>query len=669
MPLPIYAWISALVVALLLSWWSYRFLWSQHALWKWASVVRFFAVFLCVIWLFNPSITSTSFKQIPAKFDVYIDVSKSNQTEQDSAIRFIERWQQENKNIDFTLWAFSETVVPWNQRNTLGGNQTRLDRVYEHMRQHKDRATHKLLITDGIENQGRMLSTFNLDKVGPVSVLGMGDTTVKADVFVTDLLMNKEVFQGNSTEAEARLTALNVKGKEFNIKWLVDGSVSASETWIPKNDKEQKRVRFSLNSSRKKGNWVNVTCEISGFPQEENKTNNQKTKTLRIRDNSRKIHVIYGAPHPDIKAIRLALRDKEAYELTLSSDDEMLPQNRDVYIAHGVTNVNALDKLSQMKAPIWWFAPDVFSLSRVLQNSELTMLRRGLKGSQEVFPGVNDNFGYFELPQNEGVSRTWKAISSPYVSINRPVEQVQLWQVWAGSRTQIPLMYTENLTRVQHVFLGSGIWQWRMNEMRVNNEATQFDAWVSRNIQYLSRASENTSGWEFFGFPEEINKGERIKLKWQFRDDAGELRTKPGVKAFASISGKRISLPLYVENNTYVGYVDLIDAGDIAVWVQDGTEKQLGLGVGTVRAQSQELDDLRARHDVLANFAKTSMGIFSDFRNKDKWRNSIQTSGLDAAVIKETEKTQAIDQWIWFMLALFTLFGIEWFIRKWMGKI
>jgi len=671
MQVPAYAWILSALIGFTLSWWAYRFLWSKNGLWKFAAVLRFIIVFICALWLFKPVINFTDSEIKAARWDFYVDVSESNKSEIDPIASLADTLRASFPNVDFRFFAFGESIVPYNNKESLKGDLTRFDKVLEHMESQRSQTQLRGFVSDGLVNQGQMPASYNLSRLGPIFTLGTGDVNQYTDVFIEEFLANEEVYQGNSTEIEALVTAKSALGKRLKIEFSVNGKLQNTQDWVPESDREKKRLVYTLATKGAQLPYFDLKLRIKPVDEENNIANNERKALIKILDQRKIIDIVFGSPHPDIKALQMALRNNESYELRAYSEREGIKKDADVYVVHGLKGASSFDFIKNTNKPVWWFTYNAESLLNIFDSKDLTSVKKGLRGFQESVPAWNSKFQLFELLDPNTKITNWNAIETPLLAITAPIEYVQFYQSWSGVQTNVPLMFSRKAEKAEHVFLGLGIWRWRMNEFRKTERTAYFDNWVLQNIQWLIRSNSGKSGWELITGNKEWHKGEKQKIKWIYYDEAGEKRVPQNVEAFVENDGeKSIKLNVLVENNEYISFVKPEFEGLNRILLRDDQGNVLIESFITVLNTSLEGITTEADHDILAEIAKNSGGYFCNFNtNKDSVLNKLHALDLEKSRIVVRDQFLPFEKWPLILGVLVSLLSIEWFIRKWLGKI
>ena len=671
MHVPAYAWVLSALVGIAFSWWAYRNLWPKHLLWKIAAVLRALILASVVFWLFNPLLNFYKNETVPAQWDVYLDASNSVKLEPSNIRSYLDSLKTVFPNVRFREFVFGESVLPAENKQQLNTKITRWDGVFDHIHSNQDQTSLRFVLSDGIINQGRMPESFEIKGKGPICTIGLGDSAAYTDLAVDELLMNADVYQGNSTDLEAVISATLYKGKTVNVEVWVNNRLVKTETWVPESDFAKKRLGYSISTLNEPKDILQVKVSIKSVPNEKIIINNERSGVIKILDKRKVIDIIYGSVHPDIKAIQMALKGKEAYQLRAYSENDGIKTDADAYILHGVKARATFTFFKDLKKPIWWFAYNRESLLNIFDQDAVSSIRKGLSGFQESVPAVNLNFESFEIDDVNSNATIWNAVETPLLTVNVPKSQVQYYQVWNGVVTNVPLIFSRKTARAEHVFLGLGIWKWRMNEFRKLQSSNKFDNWVLRNVQWLIRSNSGKGGWEFTGLESQISVGERRRIRWSFYDEAGEMQTSQKVDAYVQYENKELEkLSVLIENESYGAFFAPNSVGLNKI-ILKGTDGEI-LSETIVNVGESSVEDLqtRAQFQVLAKIAKNSGGIFSIIhQNTPSFLKEIESLNLDKAKIIVSEQNLPFERLLLVLLVIALMLGVEWFIRKWMGKI
>ena len=667
-----YAWPTSVLAAAGLTYWLYKAHWSKSTAWKVATILRFIALFLLCFWLFNPRWEGSTEKRESPIWHVYADVSSSDSTEVLRVVNDFKDQTSEFDHIQFKYWAFSDAVVPFSNRDSLNSQVSRLDKVNQHIQRLNSPSKLALVISDGIVNNGQSVlnSSVSQNRTDiPVFTKGVGDTNVYPDLELISVLANKTVFSGNKTEIEIRARALKAIGNTVTLALNFGGKETTLVPWSINEFNQVKSWKTSIIPPINDGIFW-LEAKLNPVSNEKNTLNNTLRIPIQVKKDIKKIHFVYGETHPDIGAIKRALIGQKQYEITTYSEREGIDLSGDVYVLHGVKSRTLLKQISATRKPFWFFVSNQSALRSAIEMAPYSVKQsvRSI-GFQAVTPRINSTFDFFDLDVNRNHKTLWSVANSPLVVWQVPDANVVMYQNWNGSETQYPLAFIHDAEAVSSWFLGSGIWRWRLNEMRLNKNANQFDQWVVQNVQYLSRASSRVSGIEILNHQHHVNAGELLELKWVFRDDAGNQVSDENFEVVATIDGKEQKLNYQTENSVYQSYINAPSKGEIRVSIRAKTGAQSSF-VWEVNESTLEDRNTLADHSNLRAWSKQTNGLFlGESMNLDDIMALAQKNNWDARVLTVKHDWWSLEEsWV-FLTLLFSLFSTEWFLRKWLGKI
>ena len=221
-----FGWLLSLLAAILLTLLQYGWIVSQirnktlqEKRWFIPFFLRFIAWFILFILLQSPWIRITRSIEVKPKMVLYLDSSESVSSGYKSmfqltANRLIQElpfWDIEKKYFgsDVRVAGISAIDASGDKSWVKASN---FQRVVEDLAQEKFKhgLEAAVLMSDGIANSGQLPTSLKSPEGVMVSAFGVGDTALYADVFVKSLLLNKEIYIGNSGEMELVVGVRNV---------------------------------------------------------------------------------------------------------------------------------------------------------------------------------------------------------------------------------------------------------------------------------------------------------------------------------------------------------------------------------------------------------------------------------------------------------------------------
>ncbi len=677
--IPWYALLSAIIIASGVSYLVYSKDFQQGKLWKTAAILRFFGVFLLVLLFFAPTITLKTNKIVKSKLLIYRDASAScdslslkiNKT-LDSLLNL-----KFGSNINVSSFDFAKEIVSNGNKMPNDMKQfTRFDQVVKHFKQQtKDESvTAALVISDGIMNQGQMPSfAGNTTKV-PLFTLGLGDSIQYPDLMVTGCLANDQVYKENTFVVEGAFEAKEYPIGNIEIQLKEGNRIVQSKSWIPNHVNDFTKLIFDVKPS--KVGWIKYSLQVTGKIAEKNGLNNTRDFWVQVVEEKKKIHLVYGRPHPDIKALKLALESKIQNEISIYSGLSGLKSGADIYVFHGFptnkTELNSVMNVIQKRIPIWVFVDN--PVNATLLSEQLNQnIGANFNQWQEVATNWNENYGPFLL---EGTENQWKSLGA----VNTPLTrfalngdfQTQLFQKWNGIQTNYPLFGSCEKEGLRSLwFFGNGIWKWRMNEGRINNESKLFDEWVSKNILWLGASGKKQKDIQLSLPNRSFLLGSEQNITITHFDQTGLPQNKDEIEVYLIDSmGVKIQLAVNKNLNKYQCVVNPKSVGNYRVRASLKANAAIfDEQIVSVSHSGLEQNNTTANFDLLRRISHVNGGSFCVGKNLNEIIDNLSKNLIGTERIVEQESSLSFMQISGVMILLVFIFAGEWFLRKWLGKI
>lgn len=656
-----YAWPVALGGAVAVTYFVYRSQWKSVK-----ALLRFLGTFLAIFLLFNPSwISEKSFQRKPLVY-LFTDASQSAKKQSIPVSKDLKQIITEKFGEDIELREifFGSEVVE--KINDSIGFSTRLDKVTDFINQEPIQPEASILISDGIANRGG--SPLLNSVKSPIFSLGIGDPNTYPDASVTSLSVNESVFKGNEFEVEAGIQTELLKGAKVVVDFFQKGRLHESINLVPQRDIDVQRVVFRGKGEIEGLNELQVKVRPINSS-EKNTYNNIQKSVIDVVSQKKKIALLYQAVHPDLGAIRSALLGVQQYELIESKNLSDLPNNVQMIIAFNIKG-DSYNELKKSKLPFWLFS----DVPNQLTGETSISSRVTTSKNQAVTPEVNSDFELFSL---ETLPFSFKSVDCPLLKLNVPREKIQLFQQWNRVNTNLPLCFADDLEGRKLYFLGYGIWKWRIQELKQTNESKWFDQWVRSNVDWLSNQNLGAKNIEW-----SINKrdwilGEQRKFKFSLFDAASKKVENAKITCtLIDDLGRSQTIGLTSNLGIFTGVIRPSKGGRHTINLKlntaiQGVNQQDFTQMIDVDTVSLELHTSKANHQVLKDLSSQSLGGFYEPRNNgiDSILSQFAKRDLDKPRIEILQSRVFATDEVLFLYIIVLLFGVEWFLRKWEGKI
>lgn len=678
---PVIGWIVSLFVAILLAAVSYRTILKKENYgksWWWVpAILRGTGLFGLILLLFNPWwLNQQTIIEDPVVL-VYSDVSASISKED------LSKWDTEiqklgtGKDWQIEKFRFSDDVVLGDSSGGLDTYRTNLSSVIKHANAVASRSAVAGVVwmTDGIGNEGRDVQYEALAEGIPMIVVGAGNPKVQIDALIDVVQCNEEAFFGNRFLLEVSVKAKQFKSKRLMVK-MKAVTTELEQTWTPLSTNDWRRFTFEITPS--KLGIMPISLDVLGADGDVNLANNRKELFVKVVDDRKSVAIVYGAPHPDVSAMKSALESGGQF-LVKSVAQSQFGIDADVIILHGY-DFQSSAEMKQVEAwvadgkSIWIFATpqqNTLNLFKSLSINTTDVVSSG-RSWQDAQAAWNQD--YLGWPLNESEQRMFSQfppVSVPMAKV-KLIEgsEVMLYQRWAGIATQVPLMYHWQGNKGAFAnFLGEGIWRWRMHEKSNTGEAKVFDAWVRRMVGLLALGNGSKKPFEIIMPETTIDLRDRTSVRVVCRDKSGMVDDRVE-RQLQCVDEKGVARTLNL-NRTPGGWTANLTGLHVGAYELKGQCLAMKTNDSkrfVVVDQPRELLVTQANHDVLNQLTKRSNGSFLTMDSLAEL-NRVVSEKLELTPVmkKETKNMHWWDSVVW-MLVIGLLFGGEWLSRRLLGK-
>jgi len=458
------------------------------------AAIRMTALIIIAILLLRPFLIQILEEEEKPRLVVYADRSASiSQSDQDEITRFIGKAKTElSDKYEVASISFAAQVDASNDSYQLDPLYTDLGDVMSSINEdfYGENIGAVVIASDGIQNKGIDPRYVSLNSNAHVFTIALGDTSVRSDIELSQVLSNRLAFLNNDIEIKSRVLASKLKGKSTSAHLLKDGKeIDVKNITI---DQDDYSVEFSFITQIQSIGLNKYTIAIDVIDGEVNTLNNTSDIYVDVLDNRTKVKILAHAPHPDIAAMRKSIEQSDQYEVEveLLDDWDQKIKTADFYIFHGLpTDGNDLNKIKPiLKEGVQTLSVVTSGVSiRHFNQLELGFTIEAARNkSDEVTSSVNDQFNLFNLEKNNDLKR-FPPLLAPFGNyIINSNHQVALFQKVGNIETQNPLLiFTEEDGLKNGALLGEGWWRWRMFEASISN-ANWVDLVFQKTVQYLA---------------------------------------------------------------------------------------------------------------------------------------------------------------------------------------
>ena len=529
-----------------------------------------------------------------------------------------------------------------------------------------------LLISDGIYTSG--YTPLAVSMGFPLYTLAVGDSSQVKDVAIKNVRHNATVFEGNELMVEVQLMSTGLNKVPATLEIFHKNSL----LW-------HQQVELSDNKSLQK--WIasipvkgkgkqSFTVKVKTVPNEFTLLNNKQQFFVDVIDARKQILILASSPHPDIKAIKSVLDKNEYYEVKVAYE---LPKNveADLLIAHQYPGKHTAgwekEQFTQLKIPAWLLVGTGSDVDFLTRQNLLTSTAT-TNQTDWVKPILNASFNEFSFSDE---FKTWVSdlppVAVPYgVTLAQHPQKTLLQQQIGNVVTNKPLLFFGANPQVkQTVFLGTGLWKWKLDEYRTQQSFTHFESLVQKVVQFTM---SNKQKKRLFVHPQQ---------PIFYQGEPAIFTIEEYNALFERISGKEIEMTVTNENGkaTHHRFTPLSNSSTFkltnltegvyyfkAMFTPDSIAKQSYTSAGqfVVKSLNKEALNPVADYTLLAKLAEKFSGKYYTLNQLPALESTIKSLS-PVSIIHSSSREQPLYRFYSIITMLIFLAATEWFLRKYFG--
>ena len=636
-------------------------------------IIRSLVFFLLILLFLNPSITKESIINQKAKLSILVDNSSSIRFfKKDSLVHAIlqnfKTHKKLNKRFDINYYSFGN-LFQQSDSFSFDENQTDismpLERIYKIQ---KNTSNAIVLLSDGNQTIGNDYQYTSLKD--PVFPIVIGDTTEYQDVKIAQINVNRYSFINNQFPIESILQYEGTQTIKLRYSLENNGKIIFSKR-INFSEKNNSHILKTFIKATKEGTNF-FTSKIEYLENEKNIVNNSKNFSVEVIDKQSEVLLISSFYHPDLGALKKAIESDKQRKVTIKIvDNKNIQLNKyQLVVMYQPNNKfnNIIDQLNSNKSSFmlitgsktdWLF----------LNNKSLGINKKNINQLENYSARFYNGFLNFSQ-KNIGFENFPPMIDYYGETTVSIPHQTLLYQSINGFSSQNPLLATANHNNQKKVFLfGEGIWKWRSSSFLKNNSFQYFDEFIGNLVQYASNKKiRNRLDLDIASF---YNANSSIQIgafyvdeNYQFDDRATILFTIKNKN-----SKKKQTFPFSLSGTSYQLELTSLEAGEYEYTIkvdEQNISKKGTFKINEFLIEEQFTNANSSKLDLLAQ--KTAGKLYFE----DKYRLVIDDLINDNRFSTIQKSKKIIDElvnWQWLTLLIIGLLSLEWFIRKYIGKI
>lgn len=639
----------------------------------WLSFFRFIAIFSILLLFINPSLNKKNIEIIKPNLVIAVDNSSSinynSQSDNVTAIlKLLKNNTALNNKFSVNYYSFGNQLSILDSLN-FKEPQTNLSLPFTEFNTiYRNQQYPIVIITDGNQTIGNSLEFINFKN--PVFPVIVGDTTKTEDIYIQQLNTNKYTIKDNQFPVEVFINYVGSKSVNKKISvWHNEKIVFSKElSFFPLENSQN--ISFFLNAEKKGVQFY--TVKIEALENEQNTLNNSKNFSIEVIEEASKILIITSINHPDLGMLKNAIETNKQQKATIFEIDNFNSQITDYNLVilyqpnykfksifNKINNQNLNFLVISGLSTDWDFLNENQSLFHKNKIFEVENYQASFNKNFSTF--MTDDIGFSTFPPLEDNFGT--------IEFSTKFETL-LYQKIGTIETETPLLAIFDTGKQKGgILLGENSWKWRMSSFQSKQTFEYFDLFISNLLQYL--ASDFTKNRLSVNLNSIYFTNETINISANYLDANFNVASK--AKLWLTITNK---------NNTYFNKVPL-------TFVENHFEVELSnippneyVGEVTVENSSEKLNFefkilpfeveqqfTQANATILNKLAVKTNGTIFYNNQASLLVEQLNTDNRFKSIQKTTTIRTSLINWKWLLVLVILSLSIEWFVRKYFGKI
>jgi hypothetical protein len=521
-----------------------------------------------------------------------------------------------------------------------------------------------ILASDGIYNRGANPLYASASLSYPVYAIAAGDTTERKDAAVRRVDHNQLAYLGNAFPVEVSIGAKKLAGGVLKVDILRGKEIVTSQQVAIRSVNFTAALQFTLQAAAP--GVARYEVRVSATEGESNLLNNRQSFAIEVIDNKDKVLCVAHAPHPDIRAIREVIEEAGNYEFSFrfNASEAGGVRQYGLVIVHGYGPEHhaLLGECRNAGIPYWIIAP------RHAENLPGIRVTGHSGRHADAEPLLKSTFGLFtisgRLAEFVGSLPAVKCPMGNYAVANG--FQALITQRLGAVETDLPLLvFNESEGLRSAVFVGDGLWRWRMRDYSEHDNHDLFLELVSKTVQFLVVKSDRS----YFRItaPRIVNENDPVEMQAEVYNKNYELITSSDVVlTLTNADNKTFRYTFSKTARDYRLNLGALAAGEYRFEARCEVNGEAHVRKGSFMVQeilSEQINTV-ANHQLLYQLASRTGGGFYFPSQIGTLANDILKDEKLKPITYTTMATNPLIELAWLFPLILVIFAVEWFLRK-----
>lgn len=646
------------------------FLYNKHSFegksWlpKVMAFLRFIVVFILTFFFLEPFVSTLMIDKEKPIIVVGIDQSESIQAaaeHQDlqAGIKELQNSLADNHQVDLYAVGLHTTPLDSFHYEDKASNYSSFFQQLSDVYSHRNVAA-VVLASDGLYNQGSNPLYADYPFKAPLYTIALGDTTPQKDIRISKLYHNDLAFLDNSFPLKISVQTQFCAGEKVNLSVWEEQNLLFQELLLV--SEANQRFQTDVLLSADEVGMHRYQVRLSPVNGEDNIYNNTEDFFVEILESRQKILLLTESAHPDIFALTSAIERNDNYEV----HQHFVKEFEGDYSPYSLL-IAFHTEVNEAPLPIWY----VWGANTTTQQTDWLRLHSYAGQSSEVLVN-SEEFSYFQIDKKwDAWAKQLPPLLVPFVDINYLMDYQNIFsQIEKGVATNRPILsFHQGQKHRQALWLGEGLWKWRLFEYAQNESHELLDGLMQQCVQFL--AVKEDKRLFRINLPKKIHEHEPLSISAQLYDSNYELFNEPDVTiSLRNSEGYEFAFTLNKTEQSYELVISDLEEGQYhyEAKVISAGEEHVRTGRFTVMPLQLEQRQKQANHQLLYKLADMHEGALFYISEIDDIQRNILRLESNTISYSRIYLSELLNQrWIFILLLVFL--SLEWFLRKRNGSI
>ncbi|PLX20415.1 MAG: hypothetical protein C0599_09160 [Salinivirgaceae bacterium] len=642
---------------------------------KWLFGIRWLAVALVILVLFNPSIeiTSTSEQKPLLYFLEDNSASIENLTDSSELLYFQKELSDVKKQLN-TKYNIKTLYFDGDVYDTVNtkykGAVTDIGRALNAVLQSKDQTVNDVvLVSDGNYNQGE--NPIFLSNVLPYRLyaIALGDTVSKLSVYFQNLYNNHIGYTNEQIPVEANIRYEKLpKDTVVNVQVLSGNKVlKASQVKLLKGTR---RTNFNTHFNSKAKGIQKFTIRIESINE------SARSFYIDVKEQKQKVLILYHSVHPDIGLIKRALSQSNRFEPVMIQANEFKQQISDysLIILHQIPSGQFAEdrwfaEAMTLQIPTWVILGAQTDLSTFNQGQNALQLTNFNGQYDEAGIYFNNSFTWFNTEFTDNFDAlSWPPLRVPFATYEFKKGTSLFNQSLMGINSDRPAWLFVDQPYRYAILTGTGIWKWGIYDYRISGNHNRLYDLIYKTVRFLS-LNKPKKRLQLHVEPiyESVEPIE-IEAVW-YNKNYQQDNSLSGNITLKDSANKEYIFAFVPFKNKYKIQAGLLPAGKYIYKASVKSDEEVFSDEGqfVVSEKDLEKNNYNANTDLLRKVAGKEQFIY--YKDVKRLVSLLDKGDSQQIIIKtDTKLADLIDEKL-LLFIIIVLFAIEWAIRKYNGQL